>query len=171
MADTPNAGAPVRRNAKAAPILAAANVSPNAGAPLAPIELLQALAGWLDASGFDAARPWQVAIAATLASVDAAPLQSPATAAAADAADLFNEIAEAAGGLQDLLLAVMNGNSALMNPSIDAASYVGWLADAASLAHGGEACRGDAVAWFVSPRGAGALQRARLVAQAEGGVA
>lgn len=170
MADTPNAGANVRRLATAAPILAAANVSPNAGAPLAPIELLQALAGWLDASGFDAAHPWQVAIAATLAGAGAAPWP-PAAAAAADAAELFNEIAEAADGLQGLLLAVLNGNRALMNPAIAAAAHVGWLADAASLAHGGEAYRGDAVAWFVSPLRADALQRARLVAQAEGGAA
>lgn len=144
--------------------------TPNAGAPLAPIELLQALAGWLGASGFDAAHPWQVSIAATLASAGA-PLQSPAVAAAEDAAELFNEIAEAADGLQGLLLAVLNGNRALMNPAITAAAHVGWLADAASLAHGGEAYRGDAVAWFVSPLRAGALQRARFVAQSEGGAA
>lgn len=38
-----------------------------AGAPLAPIELLQALDRWLAASRLDAAAPWQVAIAARLA--------------------------------------------------------------------------------------------------------
>ena len=92
-----------------------------------PHELLQQLAGWMSASGYAADHPWQVAIAATLAS-EAAPQQSPRELAAVM---LFEAIATNARGLIDSLddgLESTEGNPHYM-PMRAAFGLIGCLTD------------------------------------------
>jgi hypothetical protein len=130
---------------------------------LTPVQLLRQLDWWLANTGYDECHPWRLSILSTLAQHGGAATPS----CISGAADLFNEIAEAADDLHKQMLQVLNG-SAPIGPAILGAAHIGWLADAASVAHGGEAYRCSADAWLLSPRGAGALHAARRANLAEG---
>jgi len=134
---------------------------------LAPLQLLRQLDGWLDNTGHDDEHPWRVCIGATLAThgVDAP------TVPAINAGHLFWEIAQKASVLRELLEEVLNGNTELWAAAFSSVAHLGWMADSASVAHGEDAFRGDAAAWFLSPRAASAMEAAERATRSQGGAA
>jgi hypothetical protein len=132
---------------------------------LPPVELLRQLDGWLDNTGHDSEHPWRVCIGATLAAYGIEAL----TVRADHAAHLFRKISEALSCVHENLPPALDADTEGL--IVSAVAHAGWLADAAAVAHGGKAARGDAGAWFLSRESWKAMQAAEAATGAKGGAA